>query len=117
MVVVHFYATEGRDLEEAPISRAEQNIKVLRELERGREAEESLLQKTMTLDTINPSILSFKAMEYAARGPVILRTLQIEQELLQVMEQMEINYCVSALLKRKVLISKHGNFKGILVKK
>jgi len=36
---------------------------------------------TLTLQTTNPCILTFKAMEYAARGPVIQRALQIESEL------------------------------------
>jgi hypothetical protein len=40
--------------------------------------------KTLTLLTTNPFILTFKAMEYAARGPVILRALQIEKELTEV---------------------------------
>jgi len=47
-------------------------------------AESGLRAQTMSVNTINPYILSFKAMEYAARGPVILRTLEIEQELLKV---------------------------------
>lgn len=41
-------------------------------------------RKNLTLDSINPSILSFKAMEYAARGPVILRAIQLEKEMAQV---------------------------------
>ena len=65
----------------SPPLRSEQNIKVLKHVV----AQESMtVKKTMSVDTINPSILSFKAMEYAARGPVILRTLEIERELLNV---------------------------------
>jgi len=41
-------------------------------------------QPNMTLASINPLILNFKAMEYAARGPVILRTMEIESEMRQV---------------------------------
>lgn len=37
--------------------------------------------KTLTTSTCNPYIKTFKAMEYAARGPVILRAMQIEAEL------------------------------------
>jgi len=39
-------------------------------------------EPSLTLSTINPLILTFKAMEYAARGPVILKTLEIERELI-----------------------------------
>ena len=39
---------------------------------------------TLTLATSNPHIRTFKAMEYAARGPVILRAMEIENELRQV---------------------------------
>ncbi len=37
--------------------------------------------KTLTPATCNPYIKTFKAMEYAARGPVILRANQIESQL------------------------------------
>lgn len=37
--------------------------------------------KTLTSSTCNPYIKTFKAMEYAARGPVILRAMEIETEL------------------------------------
>ncbi|CAL8070726.1 unnamed protein product [Orchesella dallaii] len=37
--------------------------------------------KVLTLQTTNPHILGFRAMEYAARGPVIMRAIELEQEL------------------------------------
>jgi hypothetical protein len=37
--------------------------------------------KVLTLSTTNPHILAFRAMEYAARGPVITRAISLEQEL------------------------------------
>ena len=40
--------------------------------------------KTLTLANTNPCILSFKQMEYAAKGPVICRAFEIEKELRQV---------------------------------
>lgn len=42
------------------------------------------IDRTLTLGNCNPYIKTFKAMEYAARGPVILRAMQIDQELRQV---------------------------------
>lgn len=37
--------------------------------------------KVLTLSTTNPHILAFRAMEYAARGPVITRAISLEQEI------------------------------------
>lgn len=38
-------------------------------------------KRTMTLDSINPNIVR---MEYAVRGPLVIRAGEIEQELQQV---------------------------------
>lgn len=38
-------------------------------------------QKQLTLDNMNPNI---KTMEYAVRGPLVIRAAEIEKELLQV---------------------------------
>lgn len=35
----------------------------------------------LNLSTINPHILGFQKMEYAARGPIITRAMTLEQEL------------------------------------
>lgn len=40
-----------------------------------------LKEKVLTLDTMNPCV---KRMEYAVRGPIVLRALELEQELRQV---------------------------------
>lgn len=40
-----------------------------------------LKEKVLTLDTMNPCI---KRVEYAVRGPIVLRALELEQELRQV---------------------------------
>jgi hypothetical protein len=40
--------------------------------------------RTLTISNCNPYIKTFKAMEYAARGPVIMRAMQIDQELREV---------------------------------
>lgn len=37
--------------------------------------------KVLSLTNTNPHILGFRAMEYAARGPVITRAISLEQEL------------------------------------
>lgn len=40
-----------------------------------------LKEKVLTLDTMNPCV---KRVEYAVRGPIVLRALELEQELRQV---------------------------------
>lgn len=40
-----------------------------------------LQEKVLTLDTMNPCI---QRVEYAVRGPIVLRALELEQELRQV---------------------------------
>lgn len=38
-------------------------------------------KKVLTYDTINPNV---KTMEYAVRGPIVIRAVEIEKELAQV---------------------------------
>jgi alanine transaminase len=38
-------------------------------------------QKVLTYDNINPNV---KTMEYAVRGPIVIRAVEIEKELAQV---------------------------------
>lgn len=40
-----------------------------------------LKEKVLTLDTMNPCV---RKVEYAVRGPIVLRALELEQELRQV---------------------------------
>lgn len=40
-----------------------------------------LKEKVLTLDTMNPCV---RRVEYAVRGPIVLRALELEQELRQV---------------------------------
>lgn len=39
--------------------------------------------KVLTLETTNPHILAFRKMEYAARGPIIMRAMELDRELAQ----------------------------------
>jgi len=45
---------------------------------------ETVKTPSLTMQTTNPAIQSFKALEYAGRGPVGQRTMQIDMELRQV---------------------------------
>lgn len=42
--------------------------------------------KVLTLDTLNPNV---KRVEYAVRGPIVLRAMQIEKELKEVHNQVD----------------------------
>lgn len=44
-------------------------------------ATNGLKEKVLTLDTMNPCV---RKVEYAVRGPIVLRALELEQELRQV---------------------------------
>lgn len=44
-------------------------------------ARNELRKKVLTLDTMNPHV---RKVEYAVRGPIVLRALELEQELRQV---------------------------------
>jgi len=53
----------------------------LRAGDRSQVAMNQLKEKVLTLDTMNPCV---RRVEYAVRGPIVLRALELEQELRQV---------------------------------
>jgi len=52
----------------------------LRAGDRSQVAMNQLKEKVLTLDTMNPCV---RRVEYAVRGPIVLRALELEQELRQ----------------------------------
>lgn len=53
----------------------------LRASDHSQAAMNRLKEKVLTLDTMNPCV---RRVEYAVRGPIVLRALELEQELRQV---------------------------------
>lgn len=53
----------------------------LRVGDQSRAARNGLREKVLTLDSMNPCV---RKVEYAVRGPIVLRALELEQELRQV---------------------------------
>lgn len=53
----------------------------LRAGEHSQEAANGLKKKVLTLDSMNPCV---RRVEYAVRGPIVQRALELEQELRQV---------------------------------
>lgn len=53
----------------------------LRAGEHSQEAANGLKEKVLTLDSMNPYV---RRVEYAVRGPIVQRALELEQELRQV---------------------------------
>lgn len=53
----------------------------LRAADHSQVAMNGLKEKVLTLDTMNPCV---RKVEYAVRGPIVLRALELEQELRQV---------------------------------
>lgn len=54
----------------------------LRAVEHSQEAANGLKEKVLTLDSMNPCV---RRVEYAVRGPIVQRALELEQELRQVL--------------------------------
>jgi hypothetical protein len=56
-------------------------IMALRENDQSQSSKNGLKEKVLTLDTMNPCV---RKVEYAVRGSIVLRALELEQELRQV---------------------------------
>ncbi|XDB57347.1 PREDICTED: alanine aminotransferase 1 isoform X2 [Capra hircus] len=62
------------------LGRALLGVMALRAVEHSQEAANGLKEKVLTLDSMNPCV---RRVEYAVRGPIVQRALELEQELRQ----------------------------------